>query len=150
MSEVHILLVEDSHQDVELISLAIKEISDRIIIEVASDGDEALQFLYSVENKPTLILLDLNLPKKSGLEVLREIKRDSGLKTIPVIILTNSMSEDDVVSAYASHCNAYVRKPLGYDTLLDCIRSLDQFWFKMASLPKPLSVSSAPFSSSDN
>lgn len=142
MSEVHILIVEDNYKDVELISEALKEISDRIIIETAADGDTALQYLYGVENKPTLILLDLNLPRMSGLEVLKEIKKDSGLKIIPVIILTNSKSEDDVVLAYASHCNAYVRKPLGFTALIDCIRSLDQFWFKVASLPRPLASTS--------
>jgi len=136
MPEFHILIIEDSPQDIELLMEAVEIVSDRIVVESASSGDAGLQLLYQAENQPSLILLDLNLPKKSGLEVLREIKRDPTLKTIPVIILTNSMSQDDVVSAYASHCNAYVRKGLGIDFLTQLITSLEQFWFQLASLPK--------------
>jgi chemotaxis family two-component system response regulator Rcp1 len=136
MTEVHILLVEDSHQDALLIREALRDTGLEHKLTTATDGEGALQILYSAEYRPNIVFLDLNLPKISGLEVLKEMKRDSGLRSIPVIILTNSMSEDDVVTAYANHCNAYVRKPLGFERLMTSLNHICQFWFDTATLPK--------------
>ncbi len=136
MSEVNILLVEDNRRDAHLVREALKDSCIDHVLEVVTDGDAAMQLLYSAEFRPHIILLDLNLPKKTGIEVLKEIKRDSSLRPIPVIVLTNSRSEDDVVLAYASYCNAYVRKPLGFDGLLDTINRIGQFWFVSATLPQ--------------
>lgn len=138
MSEVNILLVEDNSRDALLVREALKDSKIEHVLEVATDGEAAMQVLYSAEFRPHIILLDLNLPKKTGIEVLKEIKRDSSLRPIPVIVLTNSRSEDDVVLAYASHCNAYVRKPLGFDDLLDTISRIGHFWFTSATLPKQM------------
>jgi CheY-like chemotaxis protein len=147
----HILLVEDNSRDATLIKEAFKEALVDRVVEVVTDGEAALQVLYSAEFKPNLILLDLNLPKKSGLEVLKEIKRDPSLRAIPIIVLTNSRSEDDVVLAYASHCNAYVRKPLGYDRLLETLGSLGKFWLEVVTLPRQgsIDVSIPPSSGED-
>lgn len=140
LEELHILLIEDNATDIELITEALKEVPHGYILESATDGEVGLQRLYSTEIKPNLILLDLNLPKKSGLEVLKEIKKDASLRAIPVIILSNSKSEDDIVLAYASHCNAYVRKPLGFDELSKCVLEITNFWFRCAILPKQTAV----------
>lgn len=137
---LNILLVEDNSRDALLIKEALRECSPDYVIEVASDGELALQMLYAAEFRPQLILLDLNLPKRSGLDVLKEIKRDSSLRPIPVIIFTNSASEDDVVLAYASYCNAYVRKQVGYEALLETLDRLGKFWFMSATLPRQASV----------
>lgn len=134
--EVHILLVEDNRRDAALVQEALKESSVPYVVQHAIDGEAALKILYTAEIKPQLVLLDLNLPRKGGLEVLKEIKRDSTLRPIPVVVLTNSRSEDDVVLAYASYCNAYVRKPLGYSDLLVTMDRLSQFWFSCATLPR--------------
>jgi two-component system, chemotaxis family, response regulator Rcp1 len=145
MSEVNILLVEDNSRDALLVREALKDSKIKHVLKVATDGEAAMQVLYSAEFRPHIILLDLNLPKKTGLEVLKEIKRDSSLRPIPVIVFTNSRSEDDVVLAYASHCNAYVRKPLGFDDLLDTLNRIGQFWFMSATLPRPApDLSGAP------
>ncbi len=136
MTEVHILLVEDSYQDALLVREALRDTGLEHKLITATNGEEALQILYSAEYRPNIVFLDLNLPKMSGLEVLKEMKRDSGLRPIPVIILTNSMSEDDVVMAYANHCNAYVRKPLGFDKLITSLNFICQFWFNTATLPR--------------
>ena len=136
MPEVNILLVEDSHQDAMLIKEALFDTGIGHSLQTATNGEDALQILYSAEFRPNIVFLDLNLPKMSGMEVLKEMKRDSGLRPIPVIILTNSMSEDDVIMAYANHCNAYVRKPLGFDKLLTTLNFICRFWFDTATLPK--------------
>jgi chemotaxis family two-component system response regulator Rcp1 len=150
MPEVNILLIEDNSQDVLLVKEALKDSRIDFAIQVASDGEAAMQVLYSAEFRPHIILLDLNLPKKTGIEVLKEIKRDSSLRPIPVIVLTNSRSEDDVILAYANHCNAYVRKPLGFDGLVDTINRIGHFWFVCATLPKQGSPDlSMPPSSAD-
>lgn len=137
MPEAQILLVEDNSQDVLLITEALKDAALDHALKVVRDGEEALQTLYSVSFRPHVILLDLNLPKRTGLEVLREIKKDPSLRPLPVIVLTNSRSEDDVILAHASYCNAYVRKPLDYNDLVETMRSLGEFWFHHATLPKP-------------
>ncbi len=150
MPEINILLVEDNNNDVRLVQEALKDSKIEHTLQVATDGEMAMQLLYSTEFRPHIILLDLNLPKKTGIEVLKEIKRDSSLRPIPVIVFTNSRSEDDVVLAYASYCNAYVRKPLGFEGLLEILNRIGQFWFSTATLPKHTSLDlSMPPSSAD-
>lgn len=141
--EVTILLVEDSQTDRELISEALKDTKLKHRLHLAVDGEEALQFLQS--ERPDLILLDLNLPKKSGLDVLKTMKQDPTLRAIPVIILTNSTAPADVESCYASCANAYIRKPLGFDGFVDVFRTISRFWFQVATLPVeiPNSISQA-------
>lgn len=133
MKTVDILLVEDNFRDVILVEEALKECGFAYTLRVASDGEEALLVLRAF--RPSLILLDLNLPKRDGLEVLKEIKEDPVLRAVPTVILTNSLSEEDVDLAYSHHCNAYVRKPLGYEAILDTMDRLGKFWFERVTLP---------------
>ena len=137
---VEILLVEDNEGDVGIIEEVFKETNFRNTLHVAEDGEEAILFLYS-EGKfsgsqhPDLILLDLNLPKKDGREVLREIKEDSNLKNIPVIVLTTSTAEKDILRAYDLHANAYITKPLDYNQFLTVVESIVNFWLEIVQLP---------------
>lgn len=135
--EFDILLVEDSPSDVELVREALKEIGHPHRLEVVEDGEKALNTLINRAEKPHMIILDLNLPLISGAEVLRIIKKDYVLKMIPVIVLTNSESQDDVARCYSRHANAYIRKPVGFDELTNAFRSLWDFWMITAVLPKP-------------
>ena len=134
-----ILLVEDNLGDARLIREALRE-TNTAKIHHALDGMEAMAFLQqsgkqSATPRPDLILLDLNLPRKSGREVLAEIKGDATLRRIPVVILTSSQSEDDILSVYNLHANCYVPKPADLDHFLTVIRSIEQFWFTTARLP---------------
>lgn len=135
MSEVDILLVEDSRVDAQLIAEALKDVGISHRLDIASDGEEALRNLRSRETKPDLVLLDLNLPKLPGIEVLRAIKQDPNLRVIPVVVLTNSSAPDDVTECYMQHANAYIRKPIGFDGLTATFHIAGQFWFKTAVLP---------------
>ncbi len=137
--EVRILLVEDNPGDVLLIKEAFSEILINNI-DVAIDGQEALDMLLQKEQyqnyqTPDIILLDLNLPKKSGPEVLEVIKNDDNLRNIPVIILTSSQAEIDIVKTYNLHANSYVIKPLDFDDLIRVVKSIRDFWFKVVQLP---------------
>jgi len=132
--EVHILLVEDSRTDAELIAEALKDSKLPHRLELATDGTTALEVLAKGV-KPHLIFLDLNLPKKSGLEVLREIRQDSNLCTIPVIILTNSESKKDVAQCYESFCTSYIRKPLHFEDWVSTLNCVSHFLFRVATLP---------------
>jgi len=130
---IHILLVEDSVVDAELITEAFKDAGLRHQITTVHDGEKALSFVKM--KKPDLILLDLNIPKKNGLEVLKELKSHEKLKIIPVIVLTNSSSKDDIIKAYKSYCNAYIRKPIGFEQIIESIKNIDDFWVKLVNLP---------------
>jgi two-component system, chemotaxis family, response regulator Rcp1 len=137
---IHILLVEDNPGDIRLTELAFKRgrIANKLFI--ARDGAEALDFLYrrdQYENalRPHLILLDLNLPKKNGREVLNEIKNDPNLKDIPVCILTGSKAEEDVVKSYKLHANCYIVKPVDFDQFIEVVKSIEHFWFKIVVVP---------------
>ncbi|MDX6486367.1 MAG: two-component system, cell cycle sensor histidine kinase and response regulator CckA [Gaiellaceae bacterium] len=137
---IQILLVEDDPDDVLLITEALRETRLDTDLHVAVDGEEAMAFFhrqgrFEAVPVPDLVLLDLNLPKVDGRQVLVEIKADPRLRRIPVIVLTTSAAQRDVVSAYDKHVNAYVRKPLGYDALLDVVRSIEDFWMGAALLP---------------
>ena len=138
---VDILLVEDSREDVELTKEALKEGKLANTLHVVKDGVEAMDFLrkngkYSGEKRPDLILLDLNLPKKNGHEVLAEIKQDEELKIIPVAILTTSESEADVMKTYKMHANCYITKPVDLNQFIKVVQSIEDFWFSIVRLPK--------------
>lgn len=137
-----ILLVEDNYGDVLLTKRAFKQGKLANNITVAKDGEEAMQSLrgqgaYTETPLPDLILLDLNLPKKSGTDVLREIKSDETLKHIPVVILTSSRAEIDVVKSYDLHANSYMVKPVSLDKLADIVAAVEFYWFSLVVLPKP-------------
>jgi CheY-like chemotaxis protein len=137
---IEVLLVEDSPGDVRLTREAFKDAKVHINLHVASDGAEAMDFLnlegkYSTMPRPDLILLDLNLPKKDGREVLEEIKESPTLKSIPVVILTTSASEADILRSYRLHANCYITKPVGLDGFLEVVKSIDSFWLSVVKLP---------------
>jgi len=137
---IEVLLVEDSPGDVRLTREAFKDAKVHINLHVASDGAEAMAFLgregeYSNAPRPDLILLDLNLPKKDGREVLAELKESPALKCIPVVILTTSASEADIQGSYQRHANCYITKPVDLEGFLKVVRSIDNFWLSVVKLP---------------
>ena len=138
--DIEILLVEDNPGDVRLTKEALKDCKMRNTLYVVEDGEEALSFLYK-EGKyadapqPDLILLDLNLPKKNGKEVLSEIKEDPRLKRIPVVILTTSKAEEDILKTYDLHANCYITKPVDFDQFISVVRKIEVLWFSIVKLP---------------
>ena len=135
-----ILLVEDNKGDIGLITEFFIDSKIRTNIHIAEDGEEAIRFLFGKDKFlgspiPDIIILDWNLPKKDGSEVLREIKENNNLKSIPVIVLTTSRAEKDTVTAYDLHTNAYIVKPLDFDEFMTVIYSIRDFWFKAVTLP---------------
>ena len=137
---VEILLIEDNPGDVRLTKEALKDAKVRNNLHVVSDGVAALAFLhhegdYAQVPRPDVILLDLNLPKKDGREVLAEIKTDPYLKRVPVVVLTSSGAEEDIVKSYGLHANCYIRKPLGLDQFIEVVRSIEGFWLAIVTLP---------------
>jgi two-component system, chemotaxis family, response regulator Rcp1 len=140
INHVDILLVEDSPADVLITREAFAEFRVMNTLHVVEDGVEALAFLnqegkYASFPRPDLILLDLNLPRKNGREVLAEIKADPRFKSIPVVILTTSHSEKDVLQAYDQHANCYIVKPVGFDNFVEAVKTIRQFWFSVVTLP---------------
>jgi CheY-like chemotaxis protein len=137
---VSILLVEDDPGDVLLIREALAEQEVGSVLCTVGDGVEAMRFVrgegeYAGRERPDLVLLDLNLPRKSGAEVLAEIKGDPELSTIPVIVLTTSQSEEDVRGAYEMHANAYITKPVDFARFKDVVRQIDDFFVGVVKLP---------------
>jgi two-component system, chemotaxis family, response regulator Rcp1 len=137
---IQILLVEDNPGDVRLAVEALKYTSVRSQLHVVHDGVEALSFLHRDGQyvgcpRPHLVLLDLNLPRKDGRELLAEIKQDADLKRIPVVILTSSAAEQDILQAYNLHANCYITKPLDLEQFLKVVRSIEDFWLKVVRLP---------------
>ena len=138
---VEVLLVEDNPGDVRLTQEAFKDGRVLVNLTVAADGVEAMEFLnrtgkFSDAPVPDLILLDLNLPKKNGREVLTEIKADEELRRIPVIVMTTSKAEQDIHRAYKLNANCYVTKPVDLDEFLHVVRSIEDFWLTIVTLPK--------------
>ena len=136
---VDVLLVEDDPGDVLMTKEAFEHYKLRNVLHVVTDGEQALQFLrrtggYTDAPRPGLILLDLNLPRLDGLEVLAELKADPVLKVIPVVILTTSQAQQDVLRSYALHANAYVSKPVDFDTFMEVIRQIDNFFVSVVKL----------------
>jgi len=136
---IEVLLVEDSPGDVRLTQEAFREANSLIRLHVACDGFEAMAFLrhegvHADAPRPDFILLDLNLPKMDGREVLAHIKNDESLKTIPTIILTTSNAEEDIVRSYQSHANCYLSKPVQLDEFEEVVKSINEFWLTRAWL----------------
>lgn len=137
---VEILLVEDNPGDVRLTREGLKEAKVRNNLHVAQDGVAAMAFLrqegkYAGAPRPDLILLDLNLPKKDGRQVLAEIKQDPNLKRIPVVILTSSQAERDIISTYDLHANCYISKPVSLEQFIIVVRAVEDFWLTIVKLP---------------
>lgn len=138
---IDILLVEDSPSDVRLTREALKEAKVLNNLHVVQDGMAAMDFLrkraqYADSPDPDLILLDLNLPKKDGREVLAEVKQDDNLRRIPVVVLTTSRAEEDVIRSYNLHANAYVTKPVDLKQFLVVVRTIEDFWLAVVTLPR--------------
>ena len=137
---INILLVEDNPGDIRLTQEVLKESKIINRLDVVMDGEEAILYLkktgkYKDSISPDIILLDLNLPKKDGREVLAEIKADSRLRIIPVIVLTTSESEKDVLNMYANHANCYITKPVDFNQFINVIKSIEDFWLSIVKLP---------------
>jgi chemotaxis family two-component system response regulator Rcp1 len=140
---VEILLVEDNPGDVRLTQEALKESKVTNNLSVAEDGVEALAFLkqegkYADAPRPDLLLLDLNLPKKDGRELLEEIKADEHLRRIPVVVLTTSKAEEDILRMYDQHANCYITKPIDFDQFIDVVKSIEDFWLTIVKLPSDI------------
>jgi CheY-like chemotaxis protein len=141
LEPIDILVVEDNPGDARLIKEVLSESKSSYRLHIVEDGVEAMDFLNKEGRflnfpRPDLIFLDLNLPKKDGREVLEEIKSDEDLKLIPVVIMTTSMAEEDILRAYSLHANCYVTKPLELDQFNNTIKSIIDFWFSLVKLPR--------------
>jgi two-component system, chemotaxis family, response regulator Rcp1 len=137
---VDILLVEDNEGDARLAMEAMRDSKIRNTLHHVSDGEEAMAFLrkegkYAKAPRPDLVLLDLNLPKKDGRQVLAEIKNDDGLKRIPVVILTVSSAEEDILKSYNLHANCFITKPIDLSQFMKVVRSVEDFWLTIVKLP---------------
>lgn len=133
--------MEDNPGDVRLTKEALGESKVRNRISVVPDGEEAMAFLrqegkYKDAPRPDLILLDLNMPRKDGREVLADVKRNPDFKKIPVVILTSSSAEQDIVQSYDLHANAYVTKPVGFEKFISVVRQIEDFWLEVVKLPR--------------
>ena len=138
---INVLLVEDDEGDALIIREAFEYYKIRNQLTVVTDGDQAMQFLrqagpYAGMPRPGLILLDVNLPRRSGLEVLAELKADPDLLLIPVVMLTTSQAEEDILRSYALHANAFVSKPVDFEHFIDAIRQIDDFFLTLVRLPR--------------
>lgn len=137
---IEILLVEDNPDDALLMKEALKGGKVANNLHLVVDGEEALDFLYQrggfeTAIRPDIILLDLNLPRKGGLEVLAEIKRDPEVNKVPVIVITTSSAEEDILESYKLYANCYIQKPLGWKQFIDAVRGIEDFWFNIVKLP---------------
>ena len=138
--QIEILLVEDNPGDARLTQEAMRAAKMTNVLHVVEDGEQAMEFLrrrsrFKDAPRPDLILLDLNLPKKDGRSVLAEVKTDPDLRRIPVVVLTTSRSEEDVMQAYDMHANAYVTKPVNLEKFMRIVALIDEFWLKVVTLP---------------
>jgi len=141
VESIEVLLVEDDPGDVVLIQEAFEDNKVRNRLHCVSDGVDALRFLrredeFADAPRPDLILLDLNLPRKDGREVLAEVKTDEALQQIPVVVLTTSKLEEDVLRSYKLHANAYVTKPVDFDRFIEVVRQIDEFFVTVVKLPR--------------
>lgn len=137
---ISILLVEDNPADIRLTQEALKENKMKVDLHIAMDGEIAMAFLkkqndYAHVPTPDLIILDLNMPKKDGREVLKEVKEDPILRSIPIVVLTISQSEEDILLTYKYHVNCYIRKPLDLNKFIDVVKAIESFWFTIVTLP---------------
>ena len=137
---VEILLVEDNEGDIGLVEEVFQEGRINNNLSVAEDGEEAMMFLrnegqFAKATRPDLILLDLNLPGMDGREVLKEVKVDDDLKKIPVVVLTTSKAEEDILKSYDLHANSYITKPVDFNQFMNVIKSIESFWLEVVKLP---------------
>ena len=137
---IHILLVEDSPTDVMLTREAMDQYKLANPLDIVEDGIEAMEYLrqegrFKDAPRPGLVILDLNLPRKNGREVLYEMKNDPHLRNIPVVVLTTSKSEEDVIKSYCLHANCYITKPVDFARFIDVVRMINDFWFGVVTLP---------------
>jgi CheY-like chemotaxis protein len=132
---ISVLLVEDDPGDIVLIQEAFEHNKVRNSLHVVGDGVEAMEFLRTSDRRPDLILLDLNLPRKDGREVLAEVKTDPALRSIPVVVLTTSKAEEDILRSYDLHANAYVTKPVDFTRFIEVVRQIDEFFVTVVKLP---------------
>jgi two-component system, chemotaxis family, response regulator Rcp1 len=144
-NEIEILLVEDNPADIRLVQEVFKEARIHNKMHVALNGEKAMQLLhrkseYAHVSRPDLIILDLNLPKKDGKEVLKEIKEDENLKTIPVVILTTSNAEDDLIETYKNNANCYITKPVDLDNFIKVVKTIENFWLSIVKLPPRVDI----------
>lgn len=140
LSSIHVLLVEDSPSDAKLLQTMMQIAKLDLRIDHVSDGAAALDYLFrrgpfTRAARPDLVLLDLNLPKVSGFDVLEQIKTDAELKVVPVVVMTSSASEADVLRSYQRHANCYVTKPVDFEQFQKIVQTLDAFWFTIVKLP---------------
>lgn len=140
VNQINILLVEDNPADARLIEEVFKDTKTQNKLYVVKDGVDAMAFLnqedaYVDMPKPDVILLDLNLPRKDGREVLKELKEDNTLKRIPIVILTTSSAEEDIIRTYENHANCYITKPVDFDQFLKVITCIENFWLTVVKLP---------------
>jgi len=150
MNAVEILLVEDNPGDVRLTKEALRDAKVLNRLSVARDGVEAMEFLrregsFANAPRPDLIILDLNLPRKDGREVLTDIKSDHGLRSIPVVVLSTSEADEDVLKSYGCHANCYITKPLDFDRFVTVVRAIETFWFSIVRLPSGAGEASYKF-----
>jgi CheY-like chemotaxis protein len=136
-----VLLVEDNEGDIQLVKYCFKKLEIKHDLIVVKDGQEAINFLYKKENysnapTPDIIILDLNLPKKSGAEIIADIKNNEQLKHIPVLILSTTSTEQDILKLYQLHANSFMTKPVDMNNFLEMIRSIKNFWFDLVKLPQ--------------
>ena len=136
---IKVLIVEDNPQDLRLIEEVFKDTNLNNRIYIVKDGVDAMSFLYKLNDfveapRPDIILLDLNLPRKDGREVLKEIKNDEDLKSIPVVILTTSSAREDIIKTYRDHANCYITKPVDFDDFLKVITAIEDFWLRIVKL----------------
>jgi len=141
LTPIHVLLVEDDPGDIRLTQEALKDGKVHINLHVVRDGIEAMEFLhrrgkYAALPRPDLVILDLNLPKKDGREVLAELKADADLKHIPVVVLTTSKEERDIIKSYDSHANCFITKPIDLDEFIRVVQSIEDFWLTIVKLPQ--------------
>lgn len=141
-SPVVVLMAEDNPDDVELTRAALADAKVRLRLHVVNDGLEALKFLckeppYEESPTPNIILLDLNMPRMDGREALKRIKADESFRAIPVVVLTTSAAEEDVLTAYRHNVNCYIRKPVDFEQFVRVVQSIEDFWFTIVELPNP-------------
>ncbi len=138
--DMEILMIEDSFEDVELAKEALLEAKVNSNLHHVEDGVYGIEFLrkkskYKNAPTPDVILLDINMPRKNGIEVLKEVKSDEFLKIIPIIVLTTSKAEEDILKSYKLHANCYITKPLDFDNFIKIVKHIEAFWFSIVRLP---------------
>ena len=137
---IHVLMAEDSPTDAELAQFALEDAKVEIDLKIVEDGVDAMKYLHKEEpyqnaQIPDLILLDLNMPRMSGQEVLNKVRTDPNLNRIPIVILTTSDAQEDIDAAYDNHANAYVTKPVDFEQLVEIVHQIENFWFQIVKLP---------------